>query len=276
MDRSDGKIQLEYLAEGVKLTVMGGIYHIPCEEVAFPTPEMFHSHAWYELFYADSESLRISFPDEVRVINHGEMIIIEKGTSHYAQGHDHSTANISVEFKSHGSCAKRIARLFDFKKYRVIGVDSMATELFLSFRRAGDSGSSELAASLLFSLLLRLSELAYGEGFGVVCDGKMNRVYQIEQYLYASYRSSAPLSTLAEAMHLSCRQLSRIFKQLYGVSYTEKIISMRMELAARMLKDGEGISAVSDATGYKTPSAFHKTFKKYYGVSPSEYKGDQI
>ena len=271
-----GKLQLEYLAEGVKLSVMSGIYHSPDDGTAFPRPDLYHSHAWQELFLATEDTLRINFTDEIKVVNRGEIIIINKNVIHHASGSDYVNANVSLEYRRQSKCGGMLSGLFDFKKYLVIGADRMAEELFLSYQRAVESASSELAASLLFSLLLRLAEINSGSGDAPSQDGRMNRIYIIEQFLYNCYAGSMPLSMLADRIHISVRQLSRIFREQYGMTYGEKITELRMHSAIRRLLAGEKVSAVAEIVGYKTPSAFHKAFKKYYGVSPSEYKGDAV
>lgn len=46
-----------------------------------------------------------------------------------------------------------------------------------------------------------------------------------------------------------------------------------MNKAAELLKSGKyNVSEVADITGFGTLSHFSVSFKKYFGVNPSEYK----
>ena len=45
-----------------------------------------------------------------------------------------------------------------------------------------------------------------------------------------------------------------------------------MEQAEKLLRDKLPINLVSDLVGYSDPFHFSKMFKKYYGISPSQYK----
>ncbi len=46
----------------------------------------------------------------------------------------------------------------------------------------------------------------------------------------------------------------------------------RMQLASRMLTDGQQVSAVASAVGYESESAFSRTFKKVVGATPAEWR----
>ena len=45
-----------------------------------------------------------------------------------------------------------------------------------------------------------------------------------------------------------------------------------MVLAAEMLKSGETVTNVGQTVGYADNSHFIKLFKRYYGVTPYQYK----
>ena len=47
----------------------------------------------------------------------------------------------------------------------------------------------------------------------------------------------------------------------------------RMEQAAMLLRDtDENISTIADKCGYPVESTFYRNFKKYYHMTPAEYK----
>lgn len=71
----------------------------------------------------------------------------------------------------------------------------------------------------------------------------------------------------------------KLFKKETGVTPHEYLISSRMELAKEMLLSGitnsfsnYTISQIAEACGFAEPLYFSRVFKKYYGISPSEYK----
>ena len=68
-------------------------------------------------------------------------------------------------------------------------------------------------------------------------------------------------------------QLNYLFKKEVGETVIKYLIQVRMEQARKLLDHkGLKISEISEKTGYSTVSYFSNVFKKYYGVSPLEYR----
>jgi AraC family transcriptional regulator len=81
------------------------------------------------------------------------------------------------------------------------------------------------------------------------------------------------LYDLANAVHISGFHFHRIFKAVLGESPGEYIQRLRMEKAAFKLHTSRAtIYDIAEQTGYQSHHAFTKAFKKYYGMSPSDYR----
>lgn len=79
---------------------------------------------------------------------------------------------------------------------------------------------------------------------------------------------------LADQVGMSRTQLHRRIKEVTGLSCGEFIRNFRMQQAARLLREGDVyVAQIGYAVGYTNPAHFSTAFKKYYGVSPSEYAG---
>jgi ligand-binding sensor domain-containing protein/AraC-like DNA-binding protein/signal transduction histidine kinase len=86
--------------------------------------------------------------------------------------------------------------------------------------------------------------------------------------------TSFSVENIAMQMNLSRTQLFRKIKQIHAMSPKEYLNKMRMQTAGELLKAGDAkIVEVAYAVGFSDPSYFTKCFIKFYGVSPSEYKG---
>lgn len=67
----------------------------------------------------------------------------------------------------------------------------------------------------------------------------------------------------------------RKLKALTGKSPILYIKEARMTRAARLLKERRNsIAEIAYAVGFSDPHYFSKSFKQYYGVSPTDYAGD--
>jgi AraC family transcriptional regulator of arabinose operon len=90
-----------------------------------------------------------------------------------------------------------------------------------------------------------------------------------------STRLSEPLSidAIARTVGLSPSRLSHIFKQDTGVSIIDRLNHMRIRQAALMLKHtNRRPTEVCHDVGFHNYNHFIKQFRKYYQVTPSEYK----
>jgi two-component system response regulator YesN len=63
------------------------------------------------------------------------------------------------------------------------------------------------------------------------------------------------------------------FKKHYGMSFTDYINRKRLEAASAMLlKPDTSIAEVALACGYPTVTYFNRIFRKFKGMTPSEYR----
>lgn len=80
------------------------------------------------------------------------------------------------------------------------------------------------------------------------------------------------VEVLAEEVGLSRVQLHRKLKELTGVPASDLIRNTRLKQAAALLKENKmNISQVAYAVGYVNHTYFSTAFKKYYGMSPTDY-----
>jgi YesN/AraC family two-component response regulator len=89
--------------------------------------------------------------------------------------------------------------------------------------------------------------------------------------------SNLNVEMLAADVGLSRSQLHRRMKELTGISVGEYIRNLRLQQAAKLLQTGDvNISQVAYVVGFSTPAHFTVAFKKYYGVTPSEYMAKHV
>lgn len=89
------------------------------------------------------------------------------------------------------------------------------------------------------------------------------------------FSSDLSLEKMAAHFHTSKRTLIRIFHKQYGCSPGKYLISCRMKYAAQLLKNHNlSIRAVAEECGYKSPSFFSAEFKKYFSMTPLEYRNE--
>ena len=93
------------------------------------------------------------------------------------------------------------------------------------------------------------------------------------RYISKHYATDLTLTEVAEEVHLTPSYFSSLFKQSTGSSFKEYLNMIRIEESKRLLIGSTAsISEISQACGFQDQSYFTKTFKKYTGLTPREYR----
>ncbi len=103
---------------------------------------------------------------------------------------------------------------------------------------------------------------------------RAGRIVRSAQNIIAE-RISEPVNVqlLAQCIHISPNYLSALFRSETGVRLTEYITNIKMQEAARLLRETDrNIIEVATAVGYPNANYFSRLFKKCYGLIPSEYR----
>lgn len=81
------------------------------------------------------------------------------------------------------------------------------------------------------------------------------------------------IEDFSKDMYMSRANLYRKIHSITGTSPTDFIKNIRLKKAAELLKEGKWtVVEVADRVGFNTPSYFTKSFKKMFGVLPTQYK----
>jgi AraC-like DNA-binding protein len=139
---------------------------------------------------------------------------------------------------------------------------------------AGDEARTEaLAGALLWSLsvctarhaLFRPDRLAWYAA----------RVDRAKALIEAHYAEPLSLSTMARDSGMSLFHFARIFGELEGCPPHRFLTDVRLAQAAVRLRDGAGVTDTCFAVGFGSLSHFVTTFRRRYGVRPSQIRRSQ-
>lgn len=96
-----------------------------------------------------------------------------------------------------------------------------------------------------------------------------------ESFLYE--HQNLTLDKLAKRLGLSTRQTERFIKKYYGKTFMQKKTDSNMAMAALMLTNStQSITTISENLGYSSLEHFSHAFKKYYGITASQYKKEHF
>lgn len=95
---------------------------------------------------------------------------------------------------------------------------------------------------------------------------------QVKLYLQSNYQnSSMNLTSVAQKFGFHPSYLSRRFRTEMGQTFIDYLTQYRMDRAGEMAREGVLMYVAAEKTGIVDPNYFGKCFKKYMGVSYTEY-----
>lgn len=98
-------------------------------------------------------------------------------------------------------------------------------------------------------------------------------VQLVVDYIAANYMKELKISDLARQIGINRSYLTNSFTREMKLSPHEFLVKLRMEKAAVMLKDTNlTVNEISKHVGYYDPFAFSKMFKRYFMISPREFR----
>lgn len=99
-------------------------------------------------------------------------------------------------------------------------------------------------------------------------------VYQAIKYIRGQYRNlELSIADMANHLQVSQFKLVRAFSKVKNMPPKEYIIRYRLEKSCEFIRTQKySLTEISELAGYKNYSTFARVFKKYYDITPKEYR----
>ena len=98
-------------------------------------------------------------------------------------------------------------------------------------------------------------------------------VLKAVDFIAENYNQNITITDIAGALFVNNNHLSHMFKRETGISVIKYLITHRIEQAKRLLIETDDlIYIISEEVGFNEFRHFSKTFKKFTGLSPAQYR----
>ncbi len=98
-------------------------------------------------------------------------------------------------------------------------------------------------------------------------------ILHVQKFVAENYASQLNLETILEGLYLSPSYVRRLFKSHMGVTVMDYVERVRMDHAQQLLGEMQyKVQEIGTMVGYENPSYFNLVFKKYFGLTPGEYR----
>lgn len=144
-------------------------------------------------------------------------------------------------------------------------------EIFDAYFKSEDFFELKLKAMLsrLFYMLLKYKYIKINDNNRE--KNEIEGVRKIIDYISENYKNPITLADLAKLVNLSETGMSRIFRNVTGMSCIDYVIDYRLSRAMSMLRfSDKSIIEIAYDTGFNNISYFNRTFKKHFNQTPSE------
>lgn len=105
-------------------------------------------------------------------------------------------------------------------------------------------------------------------------DDRSPIVKQVLNHIHEFYMEEMSLKSLGRKYNIHPGYLGKLFNKETNETFTDYINKYRIQKAKEMLKETNlKVHEIARGVGYWETGYFHKQFKKYVGISPTDYKG---
>ena len=95
---------------------------------------------------------------------------------------------------------------------------------------------------------------------------------KIISYIDSHIHEEVTVTSLAKEFYISQSTLERKFKEWLDISPSEYVRRKKLVSAAEFLRDGKSVLDAGISVGYNDTSYFIEIFKRYYGITPRQFK----
>ncbi len=223
-----------------------------------------HSHDSWELVYCTSGSGRFSFGENTLTYSEGDIVVIPPNTPH-VNNSDNGFTNIHANISE---------ATLPFREPIVITDDSdrhiltAFTDAFYYFSSKMENRHLIVAAfgNLIVNYVIAFRNIKPLRNVVGVIKSNILQNYTNCDYELDKYLRTVPFSY---------DYLRKLFKSEVGMTPHNYLISLRMQMAEKLLCSTHGveqnISQIAYICGFSEPLYFSRVFKKNFGCSPKSY-----
>lgn len=147
--------------------------------------------------------------------------------------------------------------------------------LDLSLALVADDFGEAIAQKVARQLVVYLKRPSGQSQFSVLLEpiSSTRRVDKLRHYISQHLNKPITIIELAERLHISDRQLTRIFKHELGMTPAAYIEAVRVEAARNQLETtNHKLEAIASDNGFGTVDTLIRAFRRVLNITPSDYR----
>lgn len=230
-----------------------------------------HFHKNFELIYVISGKVRCTADEKTAILSAGDYALCLSNEVHSLKSEGHSKCWVGVF-----SCD--FVHAFEKKVSNRCGQDFVfkcrpETHAFLAEHLISEKTPDILL--LKACLYAACSEYLRCIELKPKTDKSGLMMRSITDYISENYTSRISLSLMATEMGYNYHYLSKCFKRIFSMSFTDFINFYRLDAALKLLNETDtDITQIAFESGFQSVRSFNDFFKKHIGTTPNKYRND--
>lgn len=263
--------QIPYLA-------WGGL--VPASRCRWNTPR--HSNTCYELHIILEGTCNLAFDSKSHDLIPGQAVFIAPNVFHAPGCVSETFCRFSLSFSLDRDLTDALLTV-DRQGYLFFEPGSQVVSLCRDILRELDADvflNRELVSALFSQLMILCLRMVQGDKTHASNANKPltqdDEIERIDNFFAVFPPERQTREELAKYLHCSQRQLIRKMQALYGVSFRQKLMDSRMDLARYLLRSTDkSVGEISTQVGYADNAAFFRAFRQYTGMTPAQYRKEK-
>jgi AraC-like DNA-binding protein/mannose-6-phosphate isomerase-like protein (cupin superfamily) len=235
-----------------------------------------HTHNHMELFYIVGGKGQFLIQDRLYPVNANNLVIINPNVTHTevslnAQPLEYIVLGIEgVALATSENSNGQFCILDHFESLEISGcLRNILREM--EQKSTGYEDVCQAYMEILIIRMMRSTALAVPTEPQVISGNR--QCAAVRRYIDMHFKEALTLEQLAEEAHMNKFYLSHAFKQEFGVSPINYLISCRIEESKYLLAETDlSISQIAQLLNFSSPSYFSQVFRRTQGVSPVEFR----
>ncbi|MFB5067001.1 MAG: helix-turn-helix domain-containing protein [Candidatus Wallacebacter cryptica] len=245
-----------------------------------------HRHEPYEIYYLRAGERYYFIDDRIYHVNQGDLIFVPSNVLHRttaANNEQHERTVLYFKDRFLADLVPQSAHLMDcfYRETKVVRpkvaeqmqIENTLAKLSTEYGKSLPHSALYLKA-LLIELLVLANRIEPAEpNLYDSLSPIHEKIHKIVRYLRKNYQSAVTLAQLGDKFYISQYYLSRMFKEVTGLTLIEYLNTVRVQEAQKLLTSSDlSITEISGLVGYENQTYFGRIFKRITGLTPSEYR----
>ena len=267
-------------------------FHIQKVEQAYEAKKP-HTHEYFQIYYIVKGSLKHFLENKSSTLYQSDMFIIPPKVVHHISPEPNTvfySFSFMPDFLGEANQSGKLVTLFlrnlladkdllpkvSIASEDVFHIESIMERMLNEFN-CKDFGFSEIIHSYAVLLVAVLARNYFTKNtLPQYFDNSKQFVLHCIEYIENNFTDQITLDEISKRSAMSKNSFCDLFYKLTGHSFNSYLNICRIKKATEYIKDGYKITAIYGLCGYNDFSTFYRNFKKIMGVSPKDYKKNNL